>query len=376
MNKLLYILLVVLLLVSCEKSITKSPDDNLKLKVGALTFNIDITAAVSDIISMRGHLSKSNEDTIKFTFVVYQDSAFALVQDIPIGLWCLHVDAYDENENIIYFGTANIEVKPGIIVPVELYMTPKNGGLSIIVTWDDLPPGYPAILFPLSESELNELQQELNLLLNDEYKANLDKYGLISWTGGLSRGKSSISDVNEAIKIAKSVAVEFGKFTNVMDTSLLVVDEKTYHRTTDLLTDWAVIFQNQTYEDIEVLNTYILVLITDDIIQILGHHYKDIFIPDENWKNIYTIEKLLIGMEIVYQFDYSEKDTFIVTEQDLHVEGATEEASIKILPYERNGRFEMRVCWRVPIFFYGGIYPLWYVFVDVYSGEIITCKEL
>ena len=207
MNKFLYILLVVLLLVSCEKSITKPPDNNLKHKVGALIFNIDITAAVSDIISMRGYLSKSTEDTIKFTFNVYQDSAVALVQDIPIGLWCLHVDAYDENENIIYFGTANIEVKPGIIVPVELYMTPKNGGLSIIVTWDDLPPGYPAILFPLSESELNESLQELNLLLNDEYKANLDKYGLISWTGGLNRGKSSISDVNEAIKIAKSVAV-------------------------------------------------------------------------------------------------------------------------------------------------------------------------
>lgn len=235
---------------------------------------------------------------------------------------------------------------------------------------------YPTTYYPFTDNELNELQQDLDSLLNDEYKASLDKYGLINWSGFLSRGKSSINDVNEAILIAKTVTLKFSQFTNVMDTSLLVVNEKTYHRTTDLFTDWVVIFKNQTYEDIEVLNTYILVLITDNIIQILGHHYKDILVPDEDRKSLNTIEKSLLGIEIEYQFDYSEKDTLIVSEQDIHVEGAVETASIKILPFEQNDRLEMRVCWRVPIYFYGSIYPFWYVFVDILSGEIITYQAL
>ena len=76
-------------------------------------------------------------------------------------------------------------------------------------------------------------------------------------------------------------------------------------------------------------------------------------------------------MELIY-YGYADLDTFIVTEDALNIDGAIENASVKILLYEQNDSLEMRVCWRVPIFGFGNIYPDWYVFVDIISGEIIT----
>jgi len=82
-------------------------------------------------------LSKLDRDTIFFTFDIYSDSAVALVEDIPVGVWELHVDAFDVNENIIYIGSTSVTVKAGMITPVNLHMDPNTGGLSIIVTWGE-----------------------------------------------------------------------------------------------------------------------------------------------------------------------------------------------------------------------------------------------
>jgi len=45
------------------------------------------------------------------------------------------------------------------------------------------------------------------------------------------------------------------------------------------------------------------------------------------------------------------------------------------LPFERDDALEMRVCWRIPMF-YSSRYPDWYVYVDVLSGEIICTWQL
>lgn len=231
--------------------------------------------------------------------------------------------------------------------------------------------GYPTTLYPLTETELNKLQTELNSLAGSQYKASLDTYGLIGPAGLLNRGTSSITDINSAVSKAKNAVVIFSKFTNVSDTSLLSVDEATNIHGTDLFNDWIVSFKNQTYNDMEVLNSTIMVLVTDDIVQIAGHHYCEIFVPEENRITSQDAEKSIIGMELTY-YGFADVDTFIVTEDALNINGAIENTTIKILPYEKNDSLEMHVCWRVPIFAFGSKYPDWYVFVDIISSKVIT----
>jgi hypothetical protein len=237
--------------------------------------------------------------------------------------------------------------------------------------YDNSNIGYPTTLYPLTETELNKLQTELNSLAGSQYKASLDKYGLIGTAGLLSRGSSSITDINAAVSKSKNAVVIFSKFTNVSDTSLLSVVEATNIHGTDLFNDWIVSFKNQTYNDMEVLKSTIIVLVTDDVVQITGHHYREIFIPVENRITSRDAEKSIIGMELIY-YGKADPDTFIVTEDALNINGAIENTTIKILPYEKNDSLEIHVCWRVPIFAFGSKYPDWYVFVDIISGKAIT----
>ncbi len=231
--------------------------------------------------------------------------------------------------------------------------------------------GYPTTLYPLTEIELNELQTELDRLSGSQYKVSLDKYGLIDRAGLLSRGSSSINDINSAVSKSKIAVVTFSKFTNVSDTSLLSVDEATNIHGTNLFNDWIVSFKNQTYNDIEVLKSAIMVLVTDNVVQIEGHHYREIFVPVENRITSKDAEKSIIGMELTY-YGYADLDTFMVTEDALHIDGAIENTSVKILPYEQIDSLEIHVCWRVPIYAFGSKYPAWYVFVDIISSKVIT----
>lgn len=239
---------------------------------------------------------------------------------------------------------------------------------------DNLNIGYPTILTPLSETELNELELKLDSLSNSQYKVVLDEYGLIGSAGTLSRGSSSIINADVAISEAKEAITKFTEFINVTDTSQLIISEATNQHGTDLFHDWIVSFKNQSYDNIEVLNTEIMVLITDNIVQITGHHYTDIVIPDDDLVSLEDAEESVIGLELTY-YGLADIDTFIVDENSLHVDNANEATTMKILPFEKDDNIEMRVCWRVPIF-RGGIYPEFYVFVDILSGEMITYQTL
>ena len=239
---------------------------------------------------------------------------------------------------------------------------------------DNLNIDYPSILTPLAETELIELELKLDSLSNSQYKASLDEYGLIGTAGILSRGSSSIISTDVAISEAKTAIARFTEFINVTDTSQLIISKATNQHSNDLFHDWIVSFQNQSYDNIEVLNTEIMVLITDNIVQILGHHYTDIVIPNDDMFSLEDAEKSVIGLELTY-YGYADIDTFIVDENSIHINNASEETTMKILPFERDDNIEMRVCWRIPIFG-GSIYPEFYIFIDTASGDMITYKTL
>ncbi|MBU0710346.1 hypothetical protein KJ762_05680 [bacterium] len=133
-ENLLLLFFALLFFVFCENSV-KSSDDSINFRTGTLNFSINMTTAPAEVVMLKGYLIKSGYDTIAFSFDIYSDSAVAMVDEIPVGAWNLHVDAYDDSGNIIYVGSTTVVVEPGIIVPINLHMDQNTGGILITVTW-------------------------------------------------------------------------------------------------------------------------------------------------------------------------------------------------------------------------------------------------
>jgi len=133
-KNLLLLFSALLFFAYCENSV-KSLDDSINFRTGTLNFSINMTTAPAEVEMLTGFLFKSGYDTITFSFDIYSDSAVAMVDEIPVGVWNLHVDAYDDRGNIIYIGSTTVMIEPDAIVPVNLHMDPNTGGILITVTW-------------------------------------------------------------------------------------------------------------------------------------------------------------------------------------------------------------------------------------------------
>jgi hypothetical protein len=96
-----------------------------------------MTKAPAQVNYLDGRLSKTNQDTVYFDFIIEGNSAQASVNNLVTGLWKLEVFAYDIDQNITHYGTQVVEVMPGILSPVTIYLDPYSGGLIITVRWND-----------------------------------------------------------------------------------------------------------------------------------------------------------------------------------------------------------------------------------------------
>jgi len=230
---------------------------------------------------------------------------------------------------------------------------------------------YPTVLKKLSATELAAKQNELTQFLGIKYTATLDSFGLLGHLSGFQRGLSNITTADQAISIAKNTLLHFKDFTNVSDTSLLTVYEATnYNPSPTNHSDWVVIFNNQSYKNLEVWRTEILVLISDNLISMDWHHYKDIFIPTEKLISKEGSKALLVGKEISYYCKIPSK--FTITEASIYIDSL----SLSVFPLTKKDEVELRVTWKVPIYKSLSKEPSWYYFIDVLSGEIVGTEEL
>ncbi len=189
--------------------------------------------------------------------------------------------------------------------------------------------------------------------------------------GLLQRGRSSITDPNNAISVAKGVLLQLSSFSNVSDSSVLQVQEATNYNPTPLnISDWTVTFKNQILNGIEVWNTDILVLINDNTVLLDWHHYKYAFIPDHDLISKERAKKLLVGKDIIY--DCWTPGKFTVTDASIK----TESMSLCVFPLVKGDSLELRIAWKIPIFSFSNIYPAWYYFIDVLSGETVRVEQL
>ena len=139
MKSIMYILFIfIFFFLSCDQySTTPISEDDSSNPDGLIKITMDMTNAPSDVDRLVGKLYNDDGDEISFEFEIDENSATALVEDIPSGIWILRVDAFDEDDNLIYTGTTEITVYSGVVTPVSLHLNPATGSLQITVIWGD-----------------------------------------------------------------------------------------------------------------------------------------------------------------------------------------------------------------------------------------------
>ena len=235
----------------------------------------------------------------------------------------------------------------------------------------DFNGAYPTTLQKLSSSDYDSLLVVFSQKKGTKYLATLDEFGLLGHVGLLTRGKSSISDANEAISAAKSALLELSDFSNVIDTSSLHVQSaRRYTGPMPNVSDWKIWFEKQTYQGMVVWTDAILAIVADDFVLVDGHCYKNIFVPHENNINKERAREIIVGTKIDYYCWFSE--SFIVADSSINLD-KTEQC---IYPLAKDNSIELRVVWKIPICMYPGDPERWYFFVDVQTGETVGIQQL
>jgi hypothetical protein len=237
--------------------------------------------------------------------------------------------------------------------------SPSNG---------DANKSYPTILQKLDQSQLDSLKIILNQKLGTNYLAQLDSFGLLGYYyGGVGRPRGSdITHPAQAISLAKTAMLHLSQFTNISDTSAIFVKRAEISSVTK---DWEIIFENQFYNGLEVWNTRIDAIVANNFILLYQqHHYKNIFIPQQDVIGKERAKSNLIGTEIHYMC--WSPGTYVITDSSINLETMEQ----CIYPLIKINSIELHVVWKTPIAWPGSIG--WYYFVDVVTGEIVAVEQL
>jgi hypothetical protein len=112
----------------------------------------------------------------------------------------------------------------------------------------------------------------------------------------------------------------------------------------------------------------ISLLVHQDVVQMYGNTYKNVFIPIHDLITIERAIESLLGYEIEYYCWSREK--FIVLIDKVF----TDQVSMVIYPQKSSNKIELRVVWKIPIG--SGRYPQWNFYIDVLTGEIVYINQL
>lgn len=222
---------------------------------------------------------------------------------------------------------------------------------------------YPTRLYKKESAELMQLRAETPYCLDD--------YGLFTRKGLINWGYSTIQNSNEIVEIAKRTLVQNPKFSNIISDTLLSVKSVNQYNSIGDYIGWTVIFNNQIYQGLEVLNTEIFVMVSDTVTSIEGHHFKDISIPQTGLLPIDSIKNTLIGKPIVYYNIFGQPLERIITPKSI-----TNDIVKKIIFIERVNYLDFRVVWEMPILYSDDSNWIgWYLYVDVLTGVWLTHTE-
>ena len=224
---------------------------------------------------------------------------------------------------------------------------------------------YPTTLQRLNENDQESIQERLNRKLGSKYKALLNQFGILNDNLLYNEGTSSILDQDSVITIAKETVLYLSEFNNVTDTSDLKIKSVVHYKSS-----WLIIFDNQFYQGLEILDTDIQVLITDSILEISGHHFSEVFIP--HIRNF--IKKDVITNIWNEKIEYSCRGgggTVVVNDESIMYD----EIKTVIFPFISSdyNSLALHVVWKIPIEVEHG--ERWEYFIDVVSGKVVALYQ-
>lgn len=139
MQKLLLLFsLAISIFIGCEKNLYRPEaysDSSGKVLVG-----ISKSAIPAVITRIQGIMTSNLHDQITFEVSVTDGPITVLVENIPSGNWRLNLFAYDNQDNMLYSGSADVYIIPNYTLPLNIKLEPTMGNLMINISWssDDL----------------------------------------------------------------------------------------------------------------------------------------------------------------------------------------------------------------------------------------------
>jgi|WetSurMetagenome_2_1015567.scaffolds.fasta_scaffold48375_4 hypothetical protein len=217
------------------------------------------------------------------------------------------------------------------------------------------------------------IQRRSDYLLKNKYLySSLNTFGFCDWNGDpLLRGtppyKGDVSE-SEAITIIKEFVSNNSSETGISNLDYLDFskpDKETGYAGSIL---WYFHSQNQKVDNIEILNSSILFVLTNKCITTCLHNwYPDVYIPNNFNYDQTKAKTILIGQQITYGSWSGAGTSKTITENDLS--GCS--FDLKIMPIDFSDKIELHVCWKI------NAPDLFYIFyVDVMTGEILSKESM
>ncbi len=168
-----------LISLGCDKTGKNPITTDTAIRTGQISYSIDTTVIPQEVTKIYGHLYSDRSDTIDlFDFSILRQEATTIKRDVPVGLWVLQVDAFNENDEIIYTGSCSTDVYDNTVTNIRLHLsridTNESGIINVEVTWGDLQEDFTYFL------NANGYTGGLNLTIDD---SQLSGNGLISTDG-------------------------------------------------------------------------------------------------------------------------------------------------------------------------------------------------
>ena len=134
-----FLLSLMILVPACNDGGSTAPNVTPRQEVGSLA--LLFSNPPSDITQVVATVSRQGFEARTVTLMIHDStqSASGSFADVPVGMWHLRVQAFDQDSVVRFAGETDVDVHPGQIAQVTLQLVPTSGGIQITVTWGQPP---------------------------------------------------------------------------------------------------------------------------------------------------------------------------------------------------------------------------------------------
>jgi hypothetical protein len=255
---------------------------------------------------------------------------------------------------------------------------------------DDKVDGYPVTIDRLNISDLEVLNQKYHEKNNNLICSTLNEYGFTGYSRVLfpdnvnpclsrTELKQEIPFNNDLLNLAKQVLKENFEYTGVEITESLVIEDITSLNGCTICEgdinsvplQWKFTFQPQKVNDLEVMDSEILVYIDKNGVNRIWGNWFPVTDPGfVDFGSVAAKEKAL-GMKVRYADSKNQ-----VFEQEIAQEHLSGEPELKFVPIEIDEKLEIHKAWVLNVLQENTQEVRWKIFISTVSGDVLEVKLL